>query len=101
MLHAEVEVGDGDAAVMVGNIGARNRSDPQSVRSAVYAYVDDVDAHCERAHAAGAEVIEGPADQPFGDRIYLVMDLEGHEWYFAQHLLDVSIDELRSLMTRR
>ncbi|HEX7165384.1 MAG TPA: VOC family protein, partial [Acidimicrobiales bacterium] len=61
---------------------------------------DDVDAHCDAARRAGAEIVEEPADQPFGDRIYLARDPEGHEWYFAQHLRDVAIDELTDLLAR-
>jgi hypothetical protein len=49
----------------------------------VLVFVEDVDAHCERARAAGAEIIESPKDQPFGDRIYLAKDCDGHEWNFA------------------
>jgi len=58
-------------------------------------FVSDADAHCARARAAGAEILEEPREQPFGDRIYLARDLEGHEWYFAQHLRDVPLAELR------
>jgi len=49
----------------------------------VYVYVDDVDAHCERARAAGATIVEEPADQPYGDRRYHALDPEGHAWFFA------------------
>jgi PhnB protein len=96
VLHAELEVGG--APVMVGNFGPRNAAPPASVRSGVYAFIGDVDTHCERARAAGAEILEPPADRPFGDRIYLARDLEGHEWYFAQHLRDVSIEDLQRSM---
>ncbi len=44
--------------------------------------------------AAGAEIVE----PPYGDRIYLAKDNEGHEWYFAQHLRDVSIEDLTRAM---
>ena len=88
--HAEVCIDDG--VVMIGNVGPRNAERPKTNRSSVYVFVDDVDAHCERARDNGAEIIQPPADQPFGDRIYLALDLEGHEWYFAQHLRDVSIE---------
>ena len=44
----------------------------------------DVDAHFARAAAAGAEVLMAPQDQPYGDRNYMVKDLEGHVWSFAQ-----------------
>ena len=96
VFHAEIEIGGGP--IMVGGFGPRNSAPPASVRSGVYAYVTDVDAHCRRARAAGAEILEPPADQPFGDRIYLVRDLEGHEWYFAQHLHDVDVEDLARRM---
>ena len=45
--------------------------------------VDDVDAHFERAKAAGAAILSEPADQPgIGIRHYRVEDLEGHRWMF-------------------
>jgi uncharacterized glyoxalase superfamily protein PhnB len=91
--HAELAIAD--AVVMVGNIGARNAGpSPGTVRSGVYIFVDDVDGHCGDARRSGAEIVDEPADQPYGDRIYLALDPEGHEWYFAQHVQDVDIDDL-------
>jgi uncharacterized glyoxalase superfamily protein PhnB len=29
-------------------------------------------------------------DQPWGDRRYEALDLEGHRWYFAEHTRDVT-----------
>jgi uncharacterized glyoxalase superfamily protein PhnB len=45
--------------------------------------VVDVDAHYERARAAGAEILRELEDQPFG-RLYSAADLEGHRWMFMQ-----------------
>ena len=59
----------------------------------VLVYVDDVDAHFERARGAGANMLSEPRDQPYGDRSYTVEDLEGHRWMFAQHLRDVPPEE--------
>jgi uncharacterized glyoxalase superfamily protein PhnB len=96
LAHAEVSAGLG--VVMIGNVGPRNAMRPSTVRSSVYVFVPDVDAHCQRAREAGARIVEPPADQPFGDRSYLVLDLEGHEWYFAQHVRDVSVEQLQSML---
>ncbi len=54
-------------------------------------YVDDVDAHCARARAAGAKVVDEPAVHDYGeaywaDRSYGVLDPEGHLWWFTQRL---------------
>jgi MerR family transcriptional regulator, thiopeptide resistance regulator len=48
--------------------------------------VDDVDAHCERATAAGAEIEYGPQDQPYGVREYGARDLERRRWAFVTPL---------------
>ena len=53
----------------------------------------DIDAHCERARSAGAEIVVEPTDQFYGDRTYRCVDREGHHWTFAQHVRDVSIEE--------
>ncbi len=54
-------------------------------------YVDDVDAHCERARAAGAKIIREPKTTDYGekywtDRTYGAEDPEGHLWWFMQRL---------------
>jgi uncharacterized glyoxalase superfamily protein PhnB len=84
--HAELRLGDD--SVMLGYPGEEYRS-PKSAdhRSGlVHVYVDDVDAHFERAKAAGAEIIMEPADQEYGDRRYDAYDLEGQFWSFSTPL---------------
>jgi uncharacterized glyoxalase superfamily protein PhnB len=49
----------------------------------ILVYVEDVDAHAERARAAHAEILRGPVDEFYG-RIYAAADLEGHRWMFHQ-----------------
>lgn len=43
--------------------------------------VDDVDAHRDRAAAAGARILGEPSDNPYG-RTYRAEDVEGHRWMF-------------------
>lgn len=45
--------------------------------------VDDVDAHCEHARAAGAVIDHMPQDQPYRRREYGARDPEGHRWWFG------------------
>lgn len=47
-----------------------------------FVYVDDVDAHCARAEAHGATIVQ-PIHQ-HGYRRYVCEDPEGHRWSFAQ-----------------
>jgi PhnB protein len=45
--------------------------------------VDDLDAHLERAAAAGARMLSALDDSPHGRRCR-VEDLEGHRWMFEE-----------------
>ena len=91
--HAELRLGPG--VVYLGEPAhgyvSPRRSGGTSV--SIYCYVDDVDAHVERAREAGAEILAAPADQAYGDRRYHAKDPEGHEWFFAQHQRDVAPEE--------
>ena len=49
-------------------------------------FVDDVDAHCQRARAHGARIESEPRDMPYGQREYGARDPEGHRWWFAAPL---------------
>jgi len=51
--------------------------------------VDDVDAHCARARAAGATIAGEPQSYPYGERQYGVIDPAGHRWTFSQSIADV------------
>lgn len=74
--HAEVSLGPG--IVMFGPGDASSQG--------VYVAVDDVDAHYERARAAGAEIIREIEDTDYGSREYTARDLEGHVWSFGSYL---------------
>ena len=90
ILHAEMECADG--VVMLG-CPAPDYRNPKAlgrVTQSLYVYVDDVDEHCRQAKEAGATLLEEPQDQPYGDRRYGAEDPEGHHWYFAQHVRDVT-----------
>jgi len=57
-------------------------------------YVDEVDAHCKTARAAGAKIVEEPTTHDYGeeywaDRSYRAEDLEGHQWWFMQRVRDL------------
>jgi uncharacterized glyoxalase superfamily protein PhnB len=85
--HGELQLGDG--LVMVGEPG-NDYENPNKrggrATAGVNVYVDDVDAHFERAKAAGAKIGMEPTDQEYGDRRYDAEDLEGHDWFFSQRL---------------
>jgi PhnB protein len=84
--HAELRLGED--TVMLGDPGDdyRNPRNADHSTALVHVYVDDVDAHFERAKAAGAEIVIEPTDQEYGDRRYDAKDPEGHFWSFATPL---------------
>ena len=54
-------------------------------------YVDEVDAHCARARAAGARIVTELATTDYGpdywtDRGYSCADVGGHHWWFFERL---------------
>jgi uncharacterized glyoxalase superfamily protein PhnB len=88
-LHAELEVSPGGGRIYLGQPPAGFENPAKVGRtSLLYILVEDVDAHYERAQAAGATIIEEPNDLPFGHRRYGCSDPHGHEWFFAQILGD-------------
>jgi uncharacterized glyoxalase superfamily protein PhnB len=75
--------------IMVGNEWSENHASPASIggknTQTVHVQLKDgIDAHCERARAAGAEIMQEPQDQFYGDRTYRARDPEGHIWTFGQ-----------------
>lgn len=89
---AHAQLAHGAALVMLGHAGdgglklARSAAKFDRLHAGVYVFVEDVDAHCARAKAAGAHVLLEPADQPWGDRMYCAKDPEGQFWMFAKRL---------------
>ncbi|MER7279679.1 VOC family protein [Dactylosporangium sp. NPDC000244] len=87
--RAQLRAGDG-AIIVADNGGERRAPEPGAgVTHAVMVRVDDADAHCARARAAGARIVMEPADFPYGERQYQAEDLAGHRWTFSQTLADV------------
>lgn len=86
VVHAEMGFGNG--AIM---LGAATHTPPEHTRRAapaengVYVYVEDVDAHCARAQAAGARIVIPPEDTEWGSRRYRALDPEGYEWSFGNY----------------
>ena len=83
-MHGEMSLGGRKIMMGQGAAQARMASplDAPAVTQGVFVYLADVDAHCARARAAGAEVEKPLEDLPYG-RSYTARDLEGHPWFFT------------------
>ncbi|OHB26525.1 MAG: glyoxalase [Phenylobacterium sp. RIFCSPHIGHO2_01_FULL_69_31] len=96
LVHSEMRFRD--TAIMVGYEWSDDYKSPASVggkvTQSVHIQVDtDIDAHCERARAAGMEIVMAPADQFYGARTYRCRDPEGHIWTVAQEVRAVTREE--------
>ena len=96
LAHSEMRFGN--AAIMIGNEWSEDHKSPAAIggknTQTVHIQIDtDVDVHCERARAAGFNIIVEPATQFYGDRTYRCRDPEGHIWTVAQTVQPVSREE--------
>jgi uncharacterized glyoxalase superfamily protein PhnB len=100
VVHGELEVEDKNSLVMLG-LAAENAAweSPRTLNGLIaqrlYIYVDNVDAHAERARKAGAKFVYEPVTHYYGDRVYECVDPEGHRWKFAQRVQDVDMKTLK------
>jgi uncharacterized glyoxalase superfamily protein PhnB len=83
--YTMVEFGDG--MIGLGAQGAHGAFSPKTAGTAtqyITVHVDDIDAHYERARAAGAQIASAPHVSGRTHRAYEALDLEGHRWRFLQ-----------------
>ena len=86
--HAQLSVASG--IIMLGTarddeLRMKSPRDLGAVNQGIYVHLEDVDAHCERARAAGAEIVRGLESTDYGSREYTARDLEGHLWSFGTY----------------
>jgi len=100
LVHAEMRYGD--CTIIVDSEWSDYVASPASISGkntqSVYVRLKDgLDAHCEQARAAGADIIQEPTDQFYGERQYRGRDPEGHVWTFTQPIRCVSREEAERL----
>jgi uncharacterized glyoxalase superfamily protein PhnB len=87
----------GDGVVMIGRATSASRDvhglvspvDGGKTTCMFNVFVDDVDAHYERAVREGARIVMEINDAFYGYRRYEALDVEGHRWHFAEPLAHV------------
>lgn len=95
--HSELIYGEG--VIMVSDVTKKSKfpfiTSPTEIGGGntmnLFVYVDDVEAHCAKARAAGAKVVVEPKTSDYGDeywsdRSYECVDPGGHHWWFSQRL---------------
>ncbi len=95
--HAELRIGD--ALLMLSDEYPEMKIlSPQALggtATAIHLYVENVDAFCARAVAAGATLSRPVADQFYGDRVGTLYDPFGHRWSIATRVADLSTEEVQ------
>lgn len=92
VVHAELVYGEGERQGMV-MLGGAERAffdmrlpvQLRGVTDCIYVVVKDADAHCDKARAAGMEILEGPLDRDYGAREYVARDPGGYLWDFGTY----------------
>lgn len=96
LAHSQMSWGDG--MIVVGTEWSDNHRSPKSIggkctQTCHIQMNEGIDAHCESARKAGAEIIQEPETQFYGDRTYRARDPEGHIWTFSQTVKEMTPDE--------
>jgi PhnB protein len=95
--HATVTIGG--AALMIGRenagLGFHSPATVGGFSGYVIITVQNADTAFNQAVAAGATIVQAPADKPFGRRVACVLDPFGQYWQVAQLLQSVPADEVQ------
>ncbi|WBU64326.1 VOC family protein [Paracoccus aerodenitrificans] len=89
---AHAQLTRGNSMIMLGSARDDEFGAHQSTARALggisqspYIVVDDVDAVCEQARNAGAEITTEPKDEDYGGRLFSCRDPEGQLWTFGSY----------------
>ena len=100
--HAEIQIADSivmlaDESAEFGNKSAKTMSG--SPIGLVH-YTDNVESVADKFCRAGGKVVRPIELQFYGDRSGQFEDPEGYKWTLAQHVEDVSPDEMKKRMAK-
>lgn len=97
---AHSEMTFGTSLIMVGSEWSEDHRSPKNLglknTQTVHVQLDkgeSIDAHCEQARKAGAEILQEPDTQFYGDRTYRARDPEGHIWTFGVTVNEMAPEE--------
>jgi uncharacterized glyoxalase superfamily protein PhnB len=96
VMHAEVRIGD-SIVMLADEFPQWNCQGPQArggTTVSLHVYVQNADAAFAKAVAAGATVMMPLENMFWGDRYGKLVDPFGHEWAIAQHVEDMTPEEM-------
>ena len=105
IMYAELQIGSAKLMVSTPSSetdGAKTKSAKSMRDSAIsfYVYVEDVQASFNKAKDAGMLEKKGIEDMFWGDRMGTLTDPFNIEWIIAEHVRDVSPEEINEAMKK-
>ncbi len=100
IMHAEITIGDSHI-MLTDESSANEIKSPQTLKgtaSALFLYVEDVDAAFKQALKAGANETQPLQNMFWGDRFGKLTDPFGHRWLLASRVEEVSPAEIEERM---
>jgi PhnB protein len=97
IMHAEIQLGD-SVIMLADEMLEQGGKSPKTLGGtpiSLFLYRENVDSAWKRAVDAGAKTIMPLEDQFWGDRAGCLEDPFGHRWWLAQHIKDMTDEELR------
>jgi PhnB protein len=89
--HAQLRIGD--SAFFANDVFPEMGS--RATPASLWIYLDNVDAAWKRAVDSGCQVKMPIADMFWGDRMGTVMDKWGIQWTIAQHMKDLTPEQIK------
>jgi PhnB protein len=74
------------------------REGPVGLGAVITLRVPDLEAVHREVREAGARIMMEPADEFYGDRVFMFLDPEGYEWKISQTITAVDPDEIRRIV---
>ncbi len=76
------------------------RRGPHGLGITMTLLVPDLDRVHEAARKVRAEILLKPSEEFYGDRVFMFLDPDGYEWKVSQTLRQVSVDDVKEIVSR-
>ncbi len=76
------------------------RKGPHGLGITMTLLVPDVDKVYAAARKAGVEILLAPTDEFYGDRVFMFIDPDGYEWKVSQPIRNVSLTDVKNVVSR-
>ena len=95
IMHAEIQIGNSIIMMNDEVMGSRSAQTLGGSPISFYVYFEDADAAFRKAISAGAKEQYAMTDMFWGDRMGTVEDPFGYKWTIAQHIKDVTPEQMK------